>query len=561
MVATVLDYEEEIFGEQMPRLWTAPDRHREITDGCRQCSRTDEGYGKIGCGDYLSTEIIQWARGIGYNLDPWQEWILREGCGTRPNGKWSSFENTLIISRQNGKSAILEIRELAGMYLLGEALIIHTAHEVKTSQEQFLRISNSVLQNPALSKRLKGKPRASHGEEAIELLPTPTLILGSGSKWVHKSVACRLRFLARSRGSARGFSCNCLVYDEAMILSAESVGASMPTMSAIPNSQMWLAGSAGMEDSEQLARSRKRIVHDAKDLFGAEWSVKPHLATCPVDRSKGRASNNFIVCPDHDDRDDPISWAKANPAFGYRLSSEFTKNEMVTLSVVEFDRERLGVGQWPVEDEAWRVVSEDLFKSLRLENPGNIPAAGQLAFALDVDDDGANATIAITWKHKDGSLVMEIPKNCSRPGTGWVVERLEQLVNKYRPLAIVAPKSGPAAGLGDDLEKLWPKHHKFGSKLIRPGPGDEAAAFAWFVQQCKDEDKPLRHLTWAEDPGVNHKLWHAVGTAETRVVGDGGKTWSRRDSESDITAATACNLAAWGLNKKLRNYDPLASVR
>ena len=144
-----------------------------------------------------------------------------------------------------------------------------------------------------------------------------------------------------------------------------------------------------------------------------------------------------------------------------------------------------------------------------------------------------NASIAVSWTHKDGFLVMEIPKNCSRPGTNWVVERLEQLVKKYSPLAIVAPRSGPAAGLGDDLEKLWPKHHKFASKLIRTGPADDAAAFAWFVQQCKDENKPLRHL--GEKKG--YKLWHAVGTAEIRVVGDGGESWSRRDSTTDITPA------------------------
>jgi hypothetical protein len=557
MVAVAIDYEEEIFGNQMPRLWTAPDRHRDETDGCKSCAISDDGLGGIGCGNYLATEMLDWARGFGYKADPWQEWVMREACGTRPDGKWASFENDLIVSRQNGKGTILEIRELAGMFVLGEELIIHTAHELKTAQEHFRRVVSTVENYPALSRRLKGKPRASHGEEAIELISEPTLIFGSGRRRMYKKVGPRLRFLARSRGSARGFTCNCLIYDEAMILSAEAVGASMPTMAAVPNSQMWLTGSAGLEDSEQLARSRRRIVHNTKDLFGAEWSVRPHLVTCPVDRENGRTTNNYVVCEEHDDRDDPVAWAKANPAFGYRLSAEFTKNEMATLATVEFDRERLGVGQWPAEDEAWRVVSEDLFKSLTLENPGNIPAGGQLAFALDVDEGGANSTIAVSWTHKDGCLVMEIPKNCSRPGTDWVVDRLEELVKKYHPLAIVAPRNGPAAGLGDDLEKLWPKHHKFGSRLIRTGPADEAAAFAWFVQQCKSENKPLRHL--GEKKG--YKLWHAVGTAEKRVVGDGGETWSRRDSTTDITPATACNLAAWGLNKKRRNYDLLASVR
>lgn len=554
MVSALLD-PPEIFGDQMPRFWTAPDRHREELKTCPSCGITDEGYSGIGCGDYLSTEILDWAKGFGYKPDPWQEWVIRESCGTRPDGRWSSFENDVIVSRQNGKGTILEIRELAGMYLLGEKLIIHTAHELKTAQEHFLRVIQTVENYPALSRRMKGKPRFSHGEEQIQLLAKPTLIFGSGRKRVYEGISPRLRFLARSRGSARGFTCNCLVYDEAMILSAESVGASLPTMSAVPNSQMWLCGSAGLEDSEQLARSRRRITHDTKDLFGAEWSIRPHLATCKIDRTNGRKNNNYVVCEDHDDRDTPESAAKANPAFGFRLNWDFTKNELATLSGIEYDRERLGVGQWPAEEEAWRVVSEDLFRSLT-QRPERDKVTGQYAFALDVAEDGTSASIAISWVHKDGYMMMEIPKNCARPGTNWVVGRLEKLVHKYKPLAIVAPRTGPAAGLGDDLQKLWPEHHKFGSRLIRSTASDDAAAYAWFIQQCKDENRPLRHV--GEKAG--YQLWHAVGTAETRPMGDGGMTWCRRDSTTDITPAVSGNLAAWGLNKKRHDYDILKSI-
>lgn len=547
-----------LIGAQRPRLYTAPDRHRAKNDNCPSCGNyTDPAYANVGCGDYVSQDILDWAKGVGYKLDDWQQWVIREGCGVRPDRHWSSFENTLIVSRQNGKGAILEVRELAGLFVLRESLIIHTAHELKTAQEHFRRVVATIDQYPALSRRMKGKPRASHGEEAIELLVSPTVIFGAGRKMVKEPVAPRLRFLARSRGSARGFTCDCLVYDEAMILSVESVGASLPALSARPNSQMWLTGSAGLEDSDQLARSRRRIVRNSKDLFGAEWSIVPHLPTCPRDRARGRATNDFVVdCFEHDDRDIPHSWAKANPAYGIRLNEDFTRNEMAILSSVEFDRERNGVGQWPEEEEPWKIIAEDLWKSLSEPEPGKIQPRTQIAFALDVDEDGASATIAAAWGHPQGFLVIEVPRNCSRVGTNWVIPRLTELVSKYRPIAIVAPRTGPAAGLGDDLEKLWPKHHKFGSKLIRPGPADEAAGFAWFVQQCKDEHRPLRHLGQERAGG----LWHAVGSAEVRVVGDGGKTWSRRDSTTDITPATACNLAAWGYNRKRRDYDPVKGV-
>lgn len=551
----------EIFGNQMPRLWTAPDRHKVEEDGCPSCAEQNDGLRGIGCGDYLSSDILDWAKGFGYKLDPWQQWVIREGCGTKPDGRWASFENTIIISRQNGKSAIFEVRELAGLFVLGEELVIHTAHEVKTSQEQFLRIRNVVENYPALSSRMKGKPRASHGEEAIELLPTATIIFGSSRRAVKKSVAPRLRFLARSRASIRGFSADCLIWDEAMILTAGSVGAALPALSAKGNPHMWLGGSAGLEDSEQLARSRRRIVSNSGDMFGAEWSINPHLETCKVDKTRGRASNNYVTCDLHDDRDVPESAAKSNPAFGYRLTWEQTKNELTTMPVVEFDRERLGVGQWPAEEEAWRVVSEDKFATLTAPASKATPSPNMCAFAVDVDEDSRRASIAVSWVHPDGYLMMEIPKNCSREGTNWVVERLAQLVNKYKPLAIVVPKDGPGAGLGDDFEKLYPKHPKFQTRLIRTGPMDHAAAFAWFVQQCKDDNKPLRHRGKGAEDSPTRALWHAVGTAEIRDLGDGGKTWSRRDSTSDITPATACNLAAWGLNRKYRNYSIKNSVR
>lgn len=548
-----------LLGASRPRFFTSPPRHTAEEDNCRYCDHQADGHAGVGCGDYISQEMLEWAAGYGYELDEWQQWIIREGCGVKPGGRWASFENTLIVSRQNGKGAILEVREMAGLFVLNEELIVHTAHELRTAQEHFLRVVSFLENNPALLKKVQGgKPRRANGQEEIKLRATPTHIFGASRKMVRKSVTPRLKFSARTRGAIRGLSADCLVWDEAMILSAEAVGAALPALSAKGNPQMWLTGSAGLEDSEQLASSRRRIIAGDRTLFGAEWSIKPHLATCPRDRARGRAANDFVTdCEEHDDRDAPESAAKANPAFGIRLFWEQTENELAAMPPVEYDRERLGVGQWPGEDESWKVVSRDLWDSLMVGDPGRIVAGRtQTAFALEVDEDGNSTSVSVAWVHPDGYIVTEIPRNCTRPGTDWAVERLEQLVKKYRPVAIVAPRDGPAAGLGDDLEKLWPKHHKFGSRLIRTGPGDHAAAYAWFVQQCKSDDRPLRHLGKDRASG----LWHAVGAAETRVIGDGGKTWSRRDSTSDITPATACNLAAWGLAKKRRNYDLIKSL-
>jgi LAGLIDADG DNA endonuclease family protein len=446
-------------------------------------------------------------------------------------------------------NTVLEIRELGGLFVLGEELIIHTSHEFKTSAEHFRRVKAVFDDHSALRKRVK-RIAGSHGEEAIELFPQPTLIFGPGRKQITRRVAGRLRFLARSKGSGRGFSCDCLVYDEAMILSEDQVAASLPTMSARANPQIWYAGSAGNEDSFQFAAVRQRIVRNSKDLFGAEWSIDPHNDACPRDELTGRETNYFITCTKHDDRDDPRSWAKANPGYGYRISEKFTRNtEMANMPPQKFDMERLAVGKWPQPEAPWAVISEIAWNKLAVSQESAGFPVQPIVFALDIDEDGRSATISAAWDHPGSKrVVLEIPKGCSRQGTDWVLEKADRLYKKRQPIGIAIPKSGPAAALIPGGTKLWRE------RCIAVGTAEEAAAFAWLLQQVRNDN--LWHFGREGAP----TLWHAVATAATRVVGDGGKAWSRRDSESDITPVTSATLAAYVLDKYRRSYDLMDSV-
>jgi hypothetical protein len=108
---------------------------------------------------------------------------------------------------------------------------------------------------------------------------------------------------------------------------------------------------------------------------------------------------------------------------------------------------------------------------------------------------------------------------------------------------IAVPKSGPAAGLLDDCVNKW------GDRVYPVGPGEEAAAFAYLMQQVKDQG------IWHFGEALAPTLWKSVGRATTRDVGDGGKAWCRRLADSDISPITAGTLALYVLNKKFRNYD------
>lgn len=538
-------------GAQRPRFFTSPPRHEGVTEGCRACLHGSSDYPPgTGCGDQQALDVLGWARdAAGYELDPWQEWFLTQSLGVLPDATWAASDVGLIISRQNGKGTVLEVRELGGLFVLGEELIIHTAHEFKTAAEHFRRVKAVFDDHPALRKRVK-RISGSHGEEAIELFPQPTLIFGPGRKQVTRRIAGRLRFLARSKGSGRGFSCDCLVYDEAMILSEDQVAASLPTMSARPNPQIWYAGSAGTEDSFQFAAVRRRIVRNTCDMCGAEWSIDPHNEECTRDEVSGRETNYFITCDKHDDRDVPVSWAKANPGYGFRISERFTRNtEMANMPPHKFDVERLGVGDWPEPEAPWSVISEIAWGKLAVDRDECGFPAPPIVFGIDIDEDGRSATISAAWDHPGSKrVVLEIPKGCSRQGSDWVMDRAKELYRKHSPLAMVLPKAGPAAALIPEGEKVWRE------RLVTLGAAEEAAAFAWFLQETRAEH--MHHFGQLGAP----TLHHAVSTATTRFVGDGGKAWSRRDSESDITPVTSSTMASYVLNKVRRSYDLLGSV-
>jgi hypothetical protein len=542
----------KLYGTQQPRFWTSPPRHRVKDPQCPVCAQP--GYPGTGCGDYQSADLLEWAGEYGYDLDEWQSWWLTESCGVKPDGRWAAFENYLMVSRQNGKNQALEVRELAGMFILGDKMIIHTAHEFKAAAEHFRRVRDVVVNYDDLRRRVKSVT-TSHGDEAIELRAAPTLIFGSEGRRIRRQVAARLRFLARSRGSGRSFTADLVVYDEAMILSDEVVGASLPTLSAVANPQVIYTASAGLQDSVQLGAVRRRVLRKDPMIMGAEWSITPHNDMCHRDEVNGRKTNRYVVCTRHDDRDDPRSWARANPALGTRISVQHVAQEMAAMSMTAFDREVLGVGDWPSEDAAWAVVSEEHWQNCAMPEPGG--ATRPVCFAFDVDPDMISATISACWERPGDRRalelprpVVEIPRGCSREGTAWVIPKLVDLRRRWRPLTIIAPKNGPASGLAGEAAAA-------GLDITWMTSAEEAAAFSLMVTTVrKGRNGGLIHLGREHAPG----LWASVASAETRDVGDGGKAWSRRDSESDITPITSATDALWALDKKRRNYDPVRSV-
>lgn len=428
--------------------------------------------------EYLASagsEAVELAASAGLFLDPWQAWILERALGERADGKWSAFEVALVVPRQNGKGAVLEARELAGLFLFGEQLILHSAHEFKTAAEAFRRVLQLVQSSPDLERRVR-TVRTSHGEEGIEL-----------------KTGARLRFVARSTGSGRGFSGDCIILDEAYNLDAKAMAALLPTLSARPNPQLWYTSSAGMDTSEQLRRVRERGTGGGDPALAYfEYSAEPDALL-----------------------DDPQAWADANPAKGIRISDEFIERERAALPEVEFARERLGI--W--DDGRHEQVIDPAVWAAGLD-PDSQPT-NPVAFAVDVTPDRRRASIAVAGARADGLLHVEVIEN--NRGTDWVADMLGELKKTWNPCAIGIDPRGPAGSLMSELAEL------------------DVTEISQMTQACGGfyDDATqgrLRHIGQA-------LLSSALGAARQRPVGDAW-AWHRKDS-TDISPLVAVTLARY----------------
>lgn len=395
----------ELLGDQTPRVVTAPPATASA-----------------------GPEAVELAAAAGLVLDPWQRLAVEVILAERPDGRWAAFEAALLVARQDGKGAVLETVELAGLFLFGERLILHSAHEFKTAQEAFLRIKALIDGCDDLRRRV-ARVRTSHGDEGIELL--------SGQ---------RLRFMARTRSSGKGFTGDRAVMDEAQELSRASMGAVLPTMAARPNPQVVYAGTVpeAQDDGEhfETLRDRGRRGGDPT-LAWLEWSPTP---TGPDDSY------------DSVDLDDPVNWAAANPALGYRITPETIARERASLGADVFAVQRLSI--WPGHRvKVTAVVDLDRWEGQAGSEPTR---PDPVAFAVTVSPDRRWATVAMAGLRADGHHQVQVVE--TGRGSLWVPDRLTQIVRDWRPTSVVVNPASPAGSLVADLRRRRIPLHELGAR-------------------------------------------------------------------------------------------------
>jgi hypothetical protein len=425
-------------------------------------------------------EAIELARLAGLELDDWQQFVITEMLQVDSHGKWSAFEATLICPRQNGKGSILEALQLYGLFIGGDKLQVHTAHEFKTCFEHFLRVSTLIENTPELYELV--------GKEGIRR--------GAGDQAIITKLGTRLRFLARSAGSGRGFSGDRVYLDEAFALTSRIMGALLPTLSAVPNPQVVYSSSAPDYTQQTLfelvQRGRSNV---SERLLHCEWGNEPGVL--PTDRE---------------------SWARANPALGIRIDERFIEAELEAMSAYpeEFLRERLGV---IITQETSGILP--LGKWRDCADPGSVIASGHASLA--VGPGMAWAALGYCGR-RDDLIHVEVARH--EAGTAWVVDACRKAFDDTKQPIVVDAKS-PTAGVLPHLAAA-------GIPWREVAPGDMVKACAALQDDLMN--LRLRHL---DQPPLNA----AVAAADVRTAGESW-VFSARASTVDITPLLAITLGA-----------------
>lgn len=459
--------------------------------------------------DELGDKAVALCDLAGLELDEWQEIALRLSLGKRPDNPdlWAHRLFGAEIPRQDGKGVILEGRQLVGLYLVPtELLIIHTAHEFKTATESFTRLATLVEDTPKLSREVETIYTAN-GKEAIILKPTDS------------RPRKRVKFLARSKKSGRGFTSDLLIFDEAQELSPEMVGAAGPTQSARPNPQTIYTGTAGDQDAHVWAKIRDEGIQDSPRLAWVEYSA-------------GEPDDHV---GDDIDLDDMREAYRANPAMhgpNPRMTEDAVRNDRAMMDDENFARERLCL--WWVEKRV-SVIAADKWDAI--VKPGRKPG-DRICFAVDVPPERDSASIAVASQLEDGRRHAELVEH--RPGTGWVVDRLVELDREWTPGHIAIQPTSPAGALiGEIAEAL-----KAERVPVLPISGVDLTAACGLFLDLIDNDRL--------EVQKNHSapLAAAVDAVRKRELMDGGFVWNRRDATSNIAPLMALTLAVYAVGQE-----------
>ena len=453
---------------------------------------------------------------FGITLDPWQKLVMDDWLAVDDHS-WVCSTCGLSVPRQNGKTALVKVRVMYGIFVLGET-ILFTCHEVRTSRQVFDSLADILNPNgefPELAAQVQYIKR-SNGYEEIKAVDW----MDEDGYW-HKGG--KLLFSSRSKGASRGFTADVVVADEAMYMTDEQVAALVPTMASASGGDMqfiMLGTPPSPGDGGTVFRATRNAAKNGeKGISWCEWGA--------------------------DEIGDVHDWERVeryNPALGTRLMRKAVESELAVMSPETFARERLG--WWSSTDSKREpVIDPSDWDACKVDDPKR---EGLLAYAVKFSPDGATGAVAACYKPENGKpFVYVVESRSLSSGIGWFVDNLAQRADKAAQIVIDGQSNAQSLNERLLMEGVPPK------AIIRPKTADVVAACSSLANAVKE-----REVTHYGQPALDD----SATKTEKRSIGTFGGWGFKSTEQGDATLIEACALAYWGATTTKRKPGRKAVV-
>jgi hypothetical protein len=352
---------------------------------------------------------------------PWQWIALRKILSRRDDGLFTHPDALLIATRQSGKSEVISLRILFGLFVLDEQ-IVYSSQRFITAESIWKRLKAIIERRPSLHARLAKDPTCSSSRAVIELKSGARVALG-----------------LRSGDLGKGLdSVDLVVFDEAYNLTEVEVSALAGSQLASPNSRTIYTSTPPVQDEHPnchvLAGLRRLGQARQPDLYFGEWRAPEGL-----------------------DRGDPETWRFASPSYGViqkerdvqRLYSKATTPTAQKL----FDADYLGRGDYPRDAaEVKPPIPAEVWDGMAVDDDDEPELVGPYAVAVDRSPDRSTWAIAAARRRADGRIHVEIGYSQSATN-GEVVDEIIRVVTEFDPVALVLDQRSAAAPIRPLLEQ------------------------------------------------------------------------------------------------------------
>ena len=484
-----------LLGRTTPRLWTRPKR--------RLTPATSRGYA-----------CIAFAASLGIKLFPWQKWLLIHALELNPDGTYRFRVVIVMVSRQNGKTTVLQVLALWRMLEDQARMVVGTSTNMEYAREAWSATVDLAEQRDLRRARMNAHTRLvvdlpDEDDDVIKLY------LPKRERWVQSvkrgaldtslttTNKHRYKTASASRTGGRSLSIDLGIADELRehrakgeLTGWEAWAALDGATTARPNAQIWGLSNAGDRGSVVLNHFRESGVafietgegDDTLALF--EWSAEEDC-----------------------DLLDRRQWAQANPSLGYGGITEATLASKSRLPASVFRTEHLCQGvptlRPAVDANAWRTS---------VDVQGNLEGLrSRVAVCVEVAEDLEHVSLIAAATLDDGRTRGEVVKAWSsvQDARGEMFD----LIKRIRPRYVGWFPSGPGAVLDVELSKAFPedKGRVRGRRMVGTA---QSVACQGLAEQVK-----AGRILHPDDPLVNA---HLLG-ASKQQSGDGWR-FVRRDA-------------------------------